>query len=235
MADIKFISGEGKPRVVVVHATGAQVGDGGWTYNATAVFSTNIGANYGVRVGMRVYSHKVISGQPNKKVWGKVTAMDAGSLTIDQWIGGTPTNAQVCYSEGWVIDLPYCTKDRLVETFTPEQLVHHLYRNRKDEKSYGWSYEAKLSYEEHIEADVLLSLRPALNKRTDDRLILIPRVDRPHRGYNVYYGGAIKIARQSERGHSLVALTFVGKESVPFPIPNSGYGFGYAKNYGHQL
>ncbi len=346
MADIKFISGEGKPRLIAVHAAPRVVGDGGGTYTATQVFANNIGVNYGVRIGMRAASYKVLSppgaltagtptsagavtpgthsykvtfvspgaetgggttsniitavlttgqtvplsaiplgpagttarkiyrtiagntgshlllatiadntttiysdtladaslgaavptaGQPNKWIWGKVTAVVSGSLTVDQWVGGTPTDGQTCYVDGWVIDLPFCDENHLLEQFTSDQLIHNLYRSRKEGKDFGWTYEAKLSYESLIEADVLLSLRPALNAKQDDRLILIPRVDRMTRGYNVLKAGAIKIARHVDRGHKFVVFAFQGKEDVPFPIPESGYGFGYAKRYGRQL
>lgn len=233
MADIQFISGSGKPRVLVVHSSATAVGDGGHTYNATTVFSDNIGLNYQVRLGMRIHAFKAIAGQPNKKVWGKVTAIEPGSLFVDAWYGGTPTNGQGCFRDGWVVDLPVC--ENLKETFTPDQLIHSLHRNRKAGLFFGYEYKVVLNYENLIEADTLLSLRPALNKRQDDALILIPRIDRPGRQYNVLYDGEIDLSRNAERGHKGVKLSFQGTENVVFPIPSGGYGYGYATNYGHQL
>jgi hypothetical protein len=235
---IDFIAGSGKPRVVVVHSTARIIGDGGWTYGTNHVNSSNIGSNYGMRVGMRVASHRVIAGQPNRYVWGKMTGLNfgPGGLTVDQWVGGTPTDGQTCYHDGWVIDLPYAgMKGQLVETFAPETLVHELAVNRKDTRFEGYNYDCKLSYEEYVEADTILLLRPALNAKRDDRLIFIPRSDRSGRNYNVWNAGGIKIARHSVRSHKYFSVTFRGKELVAFPIPNSGYGYGYAQNYGHQL
>lgn len=233
MADIQFIAGSGKPRILLVHSTPIQIGDGGWTYTPEFVYSTNIGSNYQVRLGMRIHSYRVILGQPSRKVWGKVIAIDSGSLRVDAWYGGTPTNGQICYRDGWVIDLPYCQE--LVETFTPDQLVHHLYRSRKSALFFGWGYEAQLNYAEYIDANTLLDLRPAMSKRTDDALVLIPRIDRPGRQYNVIFNGEVDLARHQMQGHRKVVLKFQGTENVTFPTPSSGYGFGYGKNYGHQL
>lgn len=233
MADIQFISGSGKPRILVVHAVAAAIGDGGHTYTSTQVFSNNIGVNYQVRLGMRVHSFRVIAGQPNRKVWGKVVAIDSGSLTVDAWQGGTPTDFQGCFRDGWVIDLPYC--EELLETFTPNQLLHELAWYRREALFFGYSYKARLDYKQFIDANTLLSLRPALNKREDDALILVPRIDRPGRQYNVLFDDAVQLSRHVERGHKNVVLTFAGTESVAFPIPQSGYGYGYAMNYGHQL
>lgn len=234
MADIKFISGEGKPRVVVVHATTIYDVSGATVFTATSVTLTG-NTFVKVRERHRVRSYQVIAGQPNKLVWAKVTAINAGTytVTVDAWVGGTPTNGQDLIFDGWVIDLPYC--EELAETFAPDQLVHNLYQSRKDAEFYGYGYQAELNYDSLIEADVLLSLRPALNMNIDDALIFYPRSDRLGRGYNVMHGAAIKIARHIDRSHKHVKFVFKGKENVPFPIPNSGYGFGYATNYGHQL
>lgn len=231
MADIKFISGEGRPRVVVIwpNELSSIIGNDPPVYTSTSVTSTNIGLT-AVKLNMRVASYRVISGQPNRLVWGKVTAIDTNELTVDQWVGGTPTDGQYCFMNGWVIDLPYCQE--LLETFTPDQLVHSLFRSRREVVFFGWKYAAQLNYSDFIRADVLLALRPALNMREFDRLLLIPRVDRMMRQYNVMYDGEVQIARHATRGHKKVVFRFKAKENVQFPIPTKGWGYGYGKAFG---
>jgi hypothetical protein len=233
MADIQFIAGGGKPRLIVVHATATPISDNSTQYQPNIVVATNIGTNYGVKVGMRIHSFRLIDGQPDRKVWGKVTAIDAHRLFVDAWYGGTPTDGQICYRDGWVIDLPACQE--LTETFIPDQLTHDLYRSRKASLFFGWEYKVELNYAEFIPANTLLELRPALNARPDDTLILIPRIDRPGRQYNVIFDGQIDLARHVQRGHKKVVLKFRGKENVVFPTPSAGYGYRYGTNYGNQL
>jgi hypothetical protein len=237
MADIKFIAGEGKPRLVVQyvdHNDGLFFGS--TTFTATTFTLSGIDTS-GIKIGHRISSYKNVSGH-FKLTWAKVTGLfpDPGvsedDIRVDYWVGGTPTNGSNVTVDGWVVDLPYCDNKNLVETFTPDQLVHTLYRNTVQTKFYGYTYEARLSYADYISANVLLALRPILNRLENDILILCPRADRPQRNYTVYNSEAIKTARHVERGHKLVTFVFRGTDTVQFPIPNSGWGFKYGGPFG---
>jgi hypothetical protein len=68
----------------------------------------------------------------------------------------------------------------------------------------------------------------------EDKLIFVPRADRSMRQYNVYLGAPIKIARRVEQGHKYIVVTVNGKENTVFPIPTSGWGFGYGRAFGRN-
>jgi len=198
-----------------------------------------------VKVGMRALATKTASPAPARTVWGKITAIDAANwiVTVDKWRQGTtevtPDSATFSVN-GEVIELPYCYE--LVESFEPDVLIHPLFRtsnlpNRVRTKFFGWKYVAVLDYARHIHADVLISMRPALNLKENDNLVLIPRADKPQHQYNVYHGDTVQLARFGRApGHKKTVFTFKGKETIPsWPIPESGYGYGYAAHYGTEL
>jgi len=190
-----------------------------------------------VRAGMRVVSGYARSGgSADKIVYGRITAIDRTGFVITiaaGWVGGTPDNGKTFKVNGWVIDLPYCFD--LTETFTPDQLLHNLWRSRIEQAEwYGWGYAAALDYAKHIRADVLLSMRPALNLKKGDMLILVPHIDKPQYNYAVIYGDPVSLSRYGlSPGHRKVAFGFRGTEPIAtWPMPESGWGFGYGTRYG---
>jgi len=230
------INGSGKPRILVIKATAAYTSDGSTTFSATGVTLGGGVSLTAVQAGMRAMSYVVRASKPNLQVYGRITAVNDATdeITVAEWVGGTPTNGQLVFVDGYVIDLPYC--QALTETYSPDQLVHNLYRSRKASRFYGWKYSVTLDYSQWISADTLIALQQALNLSEGDSLILVPRVDNAGVQYNVIYNGDISISRFGiAPGHKGVMLAFSGKENVAWPIPTSGYGFGYGTNYGEQL
>lgn len=213
-------------------------------------FIINVGSQFGVPGGTtgtvkripkfpgrnivaRMRVSNLASGFAGGLKYGKVTAVAASVLTVDAWRGGTPTNGDVFVVDGWIVDLPRCQS--LNETFEPDQLVHNLFRSRKETKFFGYKYRCVLDYSRYIMADTLIDLREQLNLKEDDRLVLIPRADKPNFQYNVYLAEPINLALFGKSaGHKGVTFVLQGKENVNFPTL-SGYGFGYGTNYGTQL
>jgi hypothetical protein len=228
------INGDGKPRILVIKATAT------WTSSDETAFTSTGGAAVDlpatVHAGMRARSYVVRASLPSLEVYGKIltTNTTSGDFTVAQWVGGTPTDGQIVTVDGYVIDLPYCAA--LVETFTPDQLIHRLWRSRKASIFYGWGYSVRLDYATWIAADTLIDMYQALNISGSDKIVLIPRVDKPGNSYNVIYDGDISIQRFGRGpGHRGVTFGFVGTENVAWPIPNQGYGFSYSYVYGTQL
>lgn len=157
-------------------------------------------------------------------------------LTIDSWVGGTPTNGAAFKSDGWIADLPFTKKEGLIETFGPLVLVHPVWDDRKLTKHRGFEYACVLDYSEGLYGDALILLRPHLNMQREDRLVLIPHVDKPEFSYNVYFSDPFDLAQFGEGlAHTKAVFKFVGKEKVSsFPIV-SGYGSNYANDYGNGL
>jgi len=191
-----------------------------------------------VRVGMRIASRLVTAGSSDREVYAKVKTVDdiLNVITIsdDGWVYGQPTNGQAFSVDGWVIDLPY--SEELLETFSPDLLEHNLYRSRIVSKFFGWKYRASVDYSTRILADTLIDMEPALNIERDDKIVLIPRADKPGYNYNCVYGGDISVARYGQSpGHKGFIVSFKGTENVAWPIPRSGYGFQTGEAYGIGL
>jgi len=230
------INGSGKPRVLVIKNNAAYTSSSSTTFTATTVAIGGTVSLATVRAGMRARSYVTRASLPSLEVYGRITAVNdsTDTITVAEWVGGTPTDGQVVTVDGYVIDLPYC--QGLVETFSPDQLIHSLYRSRKASVFYGWKYSVTLDYSVWIAADTLINLSQALNISAGDKIVLIPRVDKPGTSYNVIYSGDISLQRFGYGpGHKGVQLSFVSTENVAWPIPTSGYGFGYGTNYGTQL
>ncbi len=228
------ISGSGKPRIIVIKDDPLWTSTDETTFSATGV--TVVDLESYIHAGMRARSYVVRAGYPDLEVYGRVTSVNTATdvMTVAEWVGGTPTDGQVVTVDGYVIDLPYCSA--LVETFIPDQLIHRLWRSRKASVFYGWQYAVKLDYSAWISADTIIDMYPALNLSEGDKLILIPRVDKPGNSYNVIYDGDISIQRFGRGpGHRGPVFGFVGTENVAWPIPQSGYGFGYSYLFGTQL
>lgn len=202
------------------------------TVRETAAFAAK-----SVRAKMLVESFTVIGGQPNKPTWAKILSVDDANniLNIEEWYPTIPTDGQVLVVGGFVIDLP--TSYELTETLTPNQLIQSLWRKRLRNKFYGWEYQASLDYALHIHADTLYDLQPAIGLEEEDELILIPHRDNQRYQYNVIYDGPFSVSLFGrDAGHKKPVFVFRGKELVPsWPLPASGYGFGYGENYGFQL
>lgn len=230
------INGVGKPRLIVVKETI-------WSSSSTTFISTGVtigGApnlnSLGVRVNQRIASYAVIAGQPNKPVFGKITAIDdvTDFITVDEWVGGTPTNGQTVKGDGWVVDLPRCQD--MTEQFTPDVLVHYLWRSRKKAKQYGWIYKCILDYAKYMSADDILAMQQVLNLKPNDKLVLIPRRDNTAFQYNVYYADTVSLSRFGKAGgHKKPVFVFDASEPLASWPLNTGYGTGYAMNYGIQL
>lgn len=194
-----------------------------------------------VSAGMRVTGIVVRGGGlPTLPVYGRITIVTSNisdaykQLTVAEWVGGTPTDAQVYNVNGYVVDLPYCQK--LTETFTAEQLVHPLWRKRLASEFVGWNYGAMLDYSQHIKADTIINLRAMLRMTNTDEIVLVPRVDQPQFQYPVIYDTPIAMSLFGKAGgHSKIIFGFKGKYLMPFPIVTTGYGYNYAKLYGTGL
>jgi hypothetical protein len=87
-----------------------------------------------------------------------------------------------------------------------------------------------------VKPDTIAEMRNFLSAKATDRLILIPRRDAPGFQYNVYFNSSIRLSRIGKKpGYKKFMLPFQGKENLAsWPIL-SGYGFGYAQNFGNQL
>lgn len=230
------ISGTGRPRMIVKKKTNTYASSGTTAYTATTVSETGTPALSAIRAGMRIVSTVTRSSLPPLEVYARVVSVNDTTdvITVAEWVGGTPTDTNAFTVNGWVIDLPYCQS--LVEEFEPDQLIHNLYRSRRSAKFFGWQYSARLDYAAWISADTLIDAGVIFNLEEDDELVLVPRVDKPGYNYRVLYDGPIPISRFGKAaGHKGVVLPFRGTANVPWPIPQSGYGFEYSYDYGTQL
>jgi len=204
------------------------VGGTGGTLCLTPAF-----INRGIGVGMRIVDYN----ETNNPFYGKITSVADETLTVDEWFPSTPSAAVVFKVNGYVIDLPYCGRNKLRETFTPDVLVHNLYRNRLESEQYGYLYNAVLDYSEFITGDVIIDLAPILNMSENDYLVLTPRVDKKGYQYKVVSVGAIDLSMIGRgKGHAGFKLTFNGAEPVGiFPGTEGGYGTNYGTDYGDCL
>lgn len=237
----RVINGVGKPRLIVL-ADVQYMSTGATTYTATDVTEAGTPALVaaGVKIGQRISSFQVISGQPNKPIYGKITNIDdvTDKISVDAWKGGTPTNGQAFTVDGFVIDLPRCQE--MTEIFGPDYLLHPLYGGdegtKEETKFQGWEYRCVLDYSKFSTGDMLVDLQPALNRKSGDRLILVPRVDAAEFQYNVRFVDAISLSKYGRSaGYRKPVFVFKSKENLAsWPI-QSGYGYGYAQAYGTQL
>lgn len=230
------ISGSGKPRILVIKAVAHYSSTGATTYTSTTATEAGSPSLKAVRAGMRIRSAVTRSGYPDLEVYARVTAVndETDVITVQEWIGGTPTDDKAFVVDGYVVDLPYCYG--LVETFTPDQMIHRLFRSRRASRFHGWGYRAQLDYAAWISADTLIDMEHALNISEGDSLILVPRVDKPGNNYNVIYDGDISIQRYGRGpGHRGPVFSFLGMENVAWPIPTQGYGYNYSYDYGTGL
>jgi len=177
------------------------------------------------------------TGDMDEFAYGKVVDVSASTITVDEWINGTPTNGKVATIDGFVADLPYCKK--LTETFTPEVLVHKIYKARRVTKNYGFTYKARLDYSQLITGDTMLLLKQHFTVKDGAQVVLIPRVDTPEYQYNVYLSDpvdtSIFFSNGEGRGHRDMIFVFQGKDLLPdLPIRSSGWGYGWGKLWGYN-
>jgi len=231
---VQSINGVGLPRLIVVQSTPHYTSSGATTFTSTTVQETGVAdwLTTPVRVNMRVASFITGVGDvPDKPTYAKVTALNGATLVVDDWTHGTPSAGQTLVADGWVADLP--RTQEMTEIFTPDQLVHRVYPKRIVSKFFGWRYASMLDYSRYISADSLLAIRRQLTPKETDRLVLIPHRDKKFQ-YNVQYMNPVELTRYGiSKGHKKVVLAFEGKELVSFPM-SSGYGLGYATNFGNQ-
>lgn len=190
----------------------------------------------GIAPNMRLRSG-VVSGSLTETAYARITAVDDTNniLTVDSWVGGTPTGGQIGVIDGWVADLPRC--QALKESFTPDQIVHAIYRAKKSVKRYGYSYACTMDYSKYVSGDTLLLLQAMLSPKKNDRLVVVPRVDSPEYQYNVFITNTIELELYGQGlGHRGFQIQLQGTEPLAaFPMISSGYGFGYGQSYGDQL
>ena len=146
---------------------------------------------------------------------------------------GTPRIIVIKGADQYTINLPRCQE--MTEIFTPDQLIHGLYRRRKSSKFYGWGYRCVLDYSTFATGDMFDDLRPALNLKKTDRLILIPRIDALGFQYNVTFVDPISLSLYGKSpGYRKPVFVFDANELVAsFPI-RDGYGTHYGTVYGND-
>jgi len=146
---------------------------------------------------------------------------------------GTPRIIAIKGGVETTIDLPRCQE--MTEIFTPEHLLHKIFRRRKKTKFYGWSYRCILDYSTFATGNMLDDLRPALNRGESDRLILIPRKDAPGFQYNVFFVEPINLSLFGKSaGYRKPVFVFDAEDLVAsFPI-RDGYGTHYGTLYGNM-
>jgi hypothetical protein len=232
---VKHISGVGTPRVIIVFATpqyssgSSTTFDSGAAYESGQVFA-------GVQVNQRVLSY-VLRGTVQIPTFAKVTGKIPGKLSIDAWTNGTPTNGQIMFVDGYVVDLPRSLEDGLTETYTPDLLIHSIYAgdqgSRIETEMRGWLYDCVLDYSKYASPDMLLDLKNVLALAANDNLILIPRRDCPQFQYNVYFSGPISLSRYGlAPGYKKPIFAFRSKSNLPSWGMLSGHGTNYGNNYG---
>lgn len=237
----QVISGIGRPRIIRELLTPLLSGTASATYTATSVNDPGIFTG-DVMLGMRIQSWVVV-GAFTYGTWAKITSIDLGTGTVevDEWTNGTPTNAQIWQIDGYIADLPFTLEGGLVETFEPNHIVHNLFRFRKSVKDFGYSYSASLDYTKRSSPDDFYELRFVMQsdlEGSQDNLVLIPRRDKLGINYNVYLSEPFNIIlHESRRVHKGFVLKFKGKDSVASPphFRFSGYGTHFANDYGRGL
>lgn len=203
------------------------VGGTGGTVRKTPAFQNIATANQRV---MARYSSGDTIYECHAKI---ITIPDYQTITIDEWKPGTPSSGQTFYIDGWIADLP--RTNELTEIFTPETLVHDLIFRNKAVKHYGFTYQCVLDYSKYVSGDSLLLLNEHFKIDENDRLILIPRIDKYSIQYNVGMEDPFQLSILGTWGYKGFSLKFFGTELVHGLDVESGYGYGYGLNYGYQL
>lgn len=211
-------------------------------YSATSIVDDATLATT-IKVGHRVRAVVNNSGFAGTLAYAKITAINSGAktLTVDEWIGGTPTANNKYIIDGWIADLQRTLDNGLVETFEPDVLVHNLFRSKKSTKQFGYKYSATLNFDAYSSPDMLFDMRDVVRFNTlgtDETVILIPRKDKYQYNYNVFLSGDLSFGiHPSETGHFGLVLEFTGKNNVAIPPQFffAGYGMGYGTVYGTGL
>ena len=230
-----MIGGSGLPRLMVISDV-IYSSAGATTFSATGVAETGSPDYSSIGAGMRIES-VAVSGTLLEPAHAKILSIGAGTITVDAWHPGTPTNGQQFKVNGFVIDLPRCGEKKLHERRTPIQILQKLLGARKDSEFQGWEYTCNLDYSKYVPGDILADLGPAFSLKATDQMVLIPRVDDYGLQYNVIWSQeTIDLAMAGQlMGHEGLVLKFEAKEPVAsWPII-TGYGFGYGMDYGDQL
>jgi hypothetical protein len=232
----QIITGVGKPRLIREMASAVFTSSTGTTYTSTTVVDTTALSSV-IVPGMRIRAKKVtpVSALEYEVLsYAKVLSVDltAKTITVDEWVNGTPTNAKAFTIDGWIADLPRVLEGGLKETFDPIVLRHNLWRNRKKTKLFGYDYSAELGWEKKFSPDAFFEMRNVMQQQitgSDETIILIPRVDKPNIAYSVFVEDPFTIANApDQKVHTGFALTFIGKDPIATP-PHflwSGYGTG---------
>jgi len=210
------------------------------TYSTTTVVDT-VALPSSIKVGMRIRALKTNAGFAGTLSYAKILSIDAGTktLTIDEWIGGTPTNGEKYVIDGWIADLPRC--EELKEIFEPDNLIHPLYKSRLKVKSFGWKYSAKLNYSTFLSPDVAFDMKEIVTfaiSGSNENVQFIPRKEKYGIVYDVFFSDALEaILHQTQKGHKGVVFGLQGKSNVATPpfFSFGGYGTGYGQLYGTQL
>ena len=203
------------------------------------VFTAASAQDPGQDISMIRPGHRISAELANGSLtFAKVVTVVSDTITVDEWTNGTPTNGTFFAIDGWVVDLPRTGDGGVVESFDPVMLVHELYDaefgSRTETKFRGYKYSASLDYAAYIAGSVLRSLSVAFAVRGDDQLVLQPRKDAGFY-YNVYFAKAIEMKKLPKGGYERMAFVFESKENIPSLPILSGYGSGYAMNYGMEL
>lgn len=163
-------------------------------------------------------------------VYAKITEVVDQTIFVDEWIGGKPANGTRCRITGYIADLPSPKKN--YPEFTPDSLVHKLWKSRKEVEEYGYFVKLILDFSHLFYGDNFYDLRHALNK--DEGIVqtvIIPRRDVPSISYNVIMSPdtPMKIVMRGQgRSHKDFIMVFEGSETVADMIHViAGYGSGY--------
>lgn len=232
------VTGFGTPRIIKELTTPTFTSNAATTtFTATtAVDSNGIGSLILPKMRIRAKQTATLG---DKGVWAKVASVNGNTITVDEWIGGTPSNAKTFTIDGWVGDLP--RSQAMTETFTPEALRHEFYDYSIRSQLKGYHYRAEIRYDQFITQDGLNAVKEVFFHRptdTEEKLIFIPRKDKPGNNYNAMLDGDLSFRlHPSQEGHAGFSIVLLGRELEPAPgqFVVSGYGYGYSFNYGHQL
>ena len=207
---------------------------GATTYTATTVTEAGSPDLSNAKINQRIYSTK-LGTNPPKEVYARITFVDdtTDTITVDEWIGGTPTNGQGFFVSGWIADLP--RTQELTEHWEQDALTHSLLRHRKVSKYFGWYYSCTLDYSKYAPGDLFVRLRHHLNMKGEDRLVLIPRRDAEQFQYTVRFAAGFDVSMLGEGlANRKPVFVFESTETVSnFNLVLSGWGRSYAQDYGN--